>query len=333
LRVAPQSVADLMLPAIEKQISEARETLQRSEEAAADKTLHEFCRNIDARLERTEDRLHRSEGVVAEWLQELSARMTARLSETEETIQRIERIVSNRPVEQLAARPLERPLGDVAPVVSLRARAHAASESRKKPASTRVRESAALFLRRFANITWPTRPMQLPWVTGLAAPVLVLVAALAIGSLFRTNRSVAPENVAPLSTADQTSNPVVPTTSQGIGGPSTAAVMANAPRSSESLVAPPEEPSPGRESAPATRGPRFVGSLSITSVPSGASVSINGKPAGKTPLRLPRQRAGSLAVQIAHEGFERWSAAVLVPADQLTQVTAKLRAVPRVARN
>src|SRR5262245_49029534 len=47
------------------------------------------------------------------------------------------------------------------------------------------------------------------------------------------------------------------------------------------------------------------------------SVSINGKPAGKTPLRLSRQRAGSLAVQIAYDGFERWSAAVLVPADRL----------------
>jgi hypothetical protein len=45
-----------------------------------------------------------------------------------------------------------------------------------------------------------------------------------------------------------------------------------------------------------------------------------------TPLRLRRQRAGSLAVQVAHDGFERWSAAVLVPADQLTQVTATLRA-------
>jgi hypothetical protein len=75
-----------------------------------------------------------------------------------------------------------------------------------------------------------------------------------------------------------------------------------------------------------SRSPRFVGTLSITSVPSGASVSINGKPAGVTPLRLARQRAGSLAVQVAHDGFERWSAAVVVPADRLTQVTAKLRA-------
>ena len=74
-----------------------------------------------------------------------------------------------------------------------------------------------------------------------------------------------------------------------------------------------------------SRSPRSVGTLSITSVPSGASVSINGKVSGVTPMKLPRQRAGSLAVQIAHDGFERWSAAVRVPADRLTEVTARLR--------
>ncbi len=77
----------------------------------------------------------------------------------------------------------------------------------------------------------------------------------------------------------------------------------------------------------AARTQVFVGSVSITSVPSGARVSINGKAAGVTPLRLPRQRAGSMAVQIAQDGFERWSAAVRVPADRLTEVIAKLSPV------
>ncbi|HEU4692431.1 MAG TPA: PEGA domain-containing protein, partial [Vicinamibacterales bacterium] len=339
LRLAPQSVADSMLPTIERQITQAREALERTEDVVADKTLHELYRNIDARLERTEDRLHRSEGVVAEWLQQLSARMTARLTETEETIQRIERIVSSRPIQQTASQHHERPLGAVAPVVELRARTHASAENRK-PTREDVRARAALFLSRFANIKETLRPIQLPWVTGLAAPVLVLVAALAIGSLFRTERSVAPQAVAPVSTADRISAPVAPAVDRTIDAPSPPAVMANAPRSTrERLVPPPEVSAPEEQSrdqasAPATnRGPRYVGTLSITSVPSGASVSINGTPVGKTPLRLPRQRAGSLAVQIAHDGFERWSAAVLVPADRLTQVTATLRATPRAARN
>ena len=101
-------------------------------------------------------------------------------------------------------------------------------------------------------------------------------------------------------------------------------LTANASLSSQEPIAVRDLPSPPRPLTPAPRQV-FVGTLSITSVPPGASVSINGKAAGVTPLRLPRQRAGSLAVQIAQDGFERWSAAVRVPADQLTQVTAMLR--------
>jgi hypothetical protein len=83
-----------------------------------------------------------------------------------------------------------------------------------------------------------------------------------------------------------------------------------------------------RESATiSSRPPIFAGTLSVKSVPAGAKVTINGKVAGVTPLTLPRQRAGSHAVQIAQDGFERWSAAVRVPADQLTQVSATLRPI------
>lgn len=278
LRLTPKSVADRMLPNIERQLMQARMALQRTEEAVTDKTLHELCQNINARVERTED-------IVAASLRELSARMTTRFAEADETIQRIERSVSNQAVEQPhTVQPL--------------------------------------------NIQRTYRPIRLPWMAGLVVPVLVLVTALAIAALIKTSRGVAPENVVPLSTLDQISTPVLPATNGEIPPPSAPALMANAPRSTrESRVFATPQPPTDRELAPIpTRSPRFVGTLSITSVPSGASVSINGKPAGKTPLRLPRQRAGSLAVQIAHDGFERWSAAVLVPADQLTHVSAKLRA-------
>ena len=99
VRLTPKSVAERMLPNIERQLMQARMALERTEEAVSDKTLHELCQNINARLERTEDRLHRSEDIVASWIQELSARMTARFSEAEEMIQRIERSVSNPTVE------------------------------------------------------------------------------------------------------------------------------------------------------------------------------------------------------------------------------------------
>lgn len=292
---------------------QARMALQRAEEAVTDKTLHELCQNINARLQRSEDTLHRKEDVVAEGLHELSTHMTARFAEVQETIQRLERTVSSRTVEQISypqpsAQVSDRP-----------AQAAETSPPRGRPLS------------RFVNVTRANRPIRLPWMAGLVVPVVVLVAAFAIAALIKTSLGVAPEKVAPLSTSDQIAAPVIPPTSEEVPTPAATAVMANGLRSTrESPVSTPQLRSPDR--APVTTGTRparFVGTLSISSVPSGALVSINGKPAGKTPLRLPRQRAGSLAVQVAHEGFERWSASVLVPADQLTHVTARLRATAR----
>lgn len=307
LRLTPKSVADRMLPNLERQLMQARMSLQRTEEAVTDKTLHELCQNINARLERTEDSLHRSEGMVAEGLQALSARITARIAEAEETIQRIERIVS-RALEET--------------------RLPAATDDHPVHVQERVQPP---------NVNRANRSFQLPWMAGLVVPVLVLVVTLAIAGLIKTDRPVPPENVVPLATIEQTSTPprpaAGPVAEEEIPAPPAPALMANAPRSArETRISTSPPRTTNRESTPATtatRGPRFVGTLSITSEPSGASVLINGKPAGKTPLRLPRQRAGSLAVQIAHDGFERWSAAVLVPADQLTQVSAKLRAIAR----
>lgn len=316
LRRTPK-LHDSIVRKIEGQLIQSRMPLQRIEDAVADKTLHEICRNIDAGIERLESRLHRSDALVAERLQELDARVTARLAESEERIQRIERVVSSR--------------ADL-PFV-----AHTT------PRSATPVDGGGLTRRiRFGNIKPMIRPVQMPWMARLVVPALVLVIAMAIPALIRTDRAAPPEKVVPLSTTDHISTSVVRTTNQVIRTPSSAAtVMANAPRSTgESRISPPPQRSPGRASpervspervsAPVTtRGPRFVGTLSITSVPSGASVSINGKPVGVTPLKLTRQRAGSHAVQIAHEGFERWSSSVVVPADRVTQVSAELRATAR----
>jgi len=82
-----------------------------------------------------------------------------------------------------------------------------------------------------------------------------------------------------------------------------------------------------RAATPPSGPARFVGTLKIESQPAGAAVSINGTPIGVTPITLEQQRAGSLAVQITLEGFERWSAAIQVPAGRVTQVNATLRRV------
>jgi hypothetical protein len=68
----------------------------------------------------------------------------------------------------------------------------------------------------------------------------------------------------------------------------------------------------------------FVGTLEITSTPPGATVRIDNEAVGTTPLTLSRVRAGTRTVRIEHEGFARWSRAVLVPADQRARVKAVL---------
>jgi hypothetical protein len=72
-------------------------------------------------------------------------------------------------------------------------------------------------------------------------------------------------------------------------------------------------------------GQQFVGVLAIKSVPTGAAVFINQQHVGDTPLQLTRLRAGSHVIRIEHKGYERWTTAVLVPADKQTLVSATLQ--------
>jgi hypothetical protein len=68
----------------------------------------------------------------------------------------------------------------------------------------------------------------------------------------------------------------------------------------------------------------FSGTLAIESNPGGAAVFIDSQHVGNTPLQLSRWRAGSHAVWIERTGYQRWTAAVLVPANKLTQIRATL---------
>jgi ElaB/YqjD/DUF883 family membrane-anchored ribosome-binding protein len=301
LRLTQKSLADSTLPElcvnIQRQLTETRVALERTERAVADNTLRDLYDDVDARLTRTEDTLRRTQGILAEWLKELSASMTGRFAEAEDTIQRIERIVSSRTVEQT---------------------------SPQQPSGRMDRRSHATTVR-------------LLWMRRLAVPVSVLVTAVAIGVLIKTSRGAAPEKVVSLAPTTQISTPVAAATTERVATPAAESVTPQLRASSTPALTANAPPSTSRnrgsaprrlESAPAVSRPQtFVGTLSITSVPPGASVSINGKAAGVTPLRLPRQRAGSMAVQIAQDGFERWSAAVRVPADQLTEVSARLRPI------
>ena len=75
---------------------------------------------------------------------------------------------------------------------------------------------------------------------------------------------------------------------------------------------------------PVAAGPVFQGTLSVYSEPAGAAVYVNQTYVGDTPLKLPRLRAGSHVVRVEGEGYQRWSAGVLVPADKVTNIRVNL---------
>jgi PEGA domain len=73
---------------------------------------------------------------------------------------------------------------------------------------------------------------------------------------------------------------------------------------------------------------QFVGTLAVESSPPGAAVFINRQRVGVTPLEVPGLQSGSRVIWIERDGYRRWTAAVDVPADRLTRVSAKLQADP-----
>jgi hypothetical protein len=73
----------------------------------------------------------------------------------------------------------------------------------------------------------------------------------------------------------------------------------------------------------------FLGTLVIESDPVGATVFVNRERVGETPLTLPDLRAGSRVIWLESDGYQRWSAGVLVPADKNTRLNVKLTREPR----
>jgi len=74
---------------------------------------------------------------------------------------------------------------------------------------------------------------------------------------------------------------------------------------------------------PATTG-RFRGTLNIDSRPTGASVYVDGKAAGTTPVSIGEVSAGDHRIRIERDGYRRWTASVRVVAGEVNRVTASL---------
>lgn len=62
----------------------------------------------------------------------------------------------------------------------------------------------------------------------------------------------------------------------------------------------------------------------MTSQPVGASVYVNNRLAGRTPLVMKAVPAGSRALRLSLDGYAAWSRGVSVVANQSTTITAEL---------
>ncbi len=68
-----------------------------------------------------------------------------------------------------------------------------------------------------------------------------------------------------------------------------------------------------------------TGAADFVSTPAGASVSIDGKPAGETPLRDVKLQPGRRRVELALDGHEPWSSTLDVTAGEKGKVEVRLR--------
>ncbi|HKY21580.1 MAG TPA: PEGA domain-containing protein [Vicinamibacterales bacterium] len=177
---------------------------------------------------------------------------------------------------------------------------------------------------------------------GVAGLVLVLFIFGAVG-FFRRSRETGARAESPdrsAAVAMQVASPgralTIPESPRSDIAKSSAEAAVTAPRPPAPSIPTPSTSSRARpraasaapersRSASASIPPIFKGHLIVDSEPPGATVLVNQRPVGVTPLDLGPHPTGSYAVWVQHEGYERWTAGVLVPASKVTRVKAELR--------
>jgi PEGA domain/Protein kinase domain len=68
----------------------------------------------------------------------------------------------------------------------------------------------------------------------------------------------------------------------------------------------------------------FTGKLRVESRPPGATVYLDGKVLGTTPVSLPVVPAGEHAIRLERDGYHRWSSSVRIVASEENRITASL---------
>jgi serine/threonine protein kinase len=108
-------------------------------------------------------------------------------------------------------------------------------------------------------------------------------------------------------------------------------VTLSARRSAQSLDVPLKRAAaPNQPATPTRRAATqsFVGSVLVESRPSGATVFLDGKNIGVTPLSVPDVPVGSHVVRLELAGHQRWSTSTRVVSGERVRVAASLEEVP-----
>jgi hypothetical protein len=70
--------------------------------------------------------------------------------------------------------------------------------------------------------------------------------------------------------------------------------------------------------------PATTGSLYVESRPTGATVFVDGKLTGTTPMLVDGLETGDRALRLESEGYRRWSSSVRIVAGERNKVAASL---------
>ena len=325
--------------------------LRRAEEVTADRTLHELSARVEARLSEVEQAVQRIERTVASEslegqaaIQVLRSHISERLEQTEEIVRRSEGVIADHAVREVSACIDARVTGS--DEVVRRIEQVVSSQSRQELSALQALRADIDRRRVFEHSPLPMPPRSQRVMKGLAAAgVLVAIAILVFvmkvpiaGEPQPESRAGGRDVIVRDAVVDAPAQPVpVPPPAATTPTPAAATTPTPTPTPTRPPAQSRQAAAPRRAAQAPTRratvpaaaenvAPRsFVGDLTITSTPAGATVSINGRAAGVTPLVLRERPAGSVAVQIANDGFERWSASVQVRAGEMTNVFATLR--------
>jgi hypothetical protein len=175
-----------------------------------------------------------------------------------------------------------------------------------------------------------TNPRRSRTVTAIVAMVFGVALATWLWSYATSNRNPIVVSAA----AESPAAPVVPPPPVESNPPVTespkpaAATSTPQPKSTPQPTSTPQSTStPQRvEPQPVPRRTAYVGTLSIDASPGGL-VMVNGKDAGRTPLRLENLKAGAHLIWIERDGYRRWTKVVDVSAGKISRVFADLEPI------